>query len=187
MLDLIAQIDPGWVSVGISVLALLGAAGSWIYQLWQKNLKARANQADAVTAWIGDYSGSTNNVAIRNDSGAPIYEVVLTVVGMYGAGPSRNGEDQPSDYSRRSLYVIAPPGISSASVDLRGAGGMHVTCSLEIAFVDGNGQSWVRRGDGKLKQIKKRPFEFYGIPLPAEQKYSPDVCCPVALSDSKPA
>lgn len=186
MFDLIMQFDPGWASVAISVLALLGTSGSWVYQLRKKSLETRERQASAITAWISDYSDSTPNVTMRNDSGAPIYEVVLTVVGMYGAGPSKNGEDQPSDHSRRSLYAIAPPGISWASIDLRGVGGMHVVCSLEIAFMDGNGQSWVRRGDGKLEQIGKRPFEFYGVPLPAEPKYSPNIYRPLTLGDSKP-
>lgn len=177
MFDMIKQIDPAWASAVLSILALIGAAGSWVYQLIKERQAARTNQALAITAWISNYSAcldGTPNVTIHNDSGSPIYEVVLTVVGMYGAGPGKHGEDHPGDYSRRSLYAIAPPGTSSASIDLLGVGGMHVVCSLEIAFVDGEGRSWVRRGSGKLKRIRKRPFIFYKIPLPAEPKYSPE-------------
>lgn len=173
-LNTVPQFDPSWISTALSILALIGTAGTWLYQ-WKKDRKATTfRQASAVTAWISGYSGEQDapNVTVRNDSGAPIYEAVLTVVGMYGAGPTGNGEEQEGNYSRRSLYAIVPPGTSLASIDLLGIGGMHVICSLEIGFVDAEGRSWIRRGNGKLEQIKRRPFEFYRIPLPGGVRYT---------------
>lgn len=165
-----------WITVIIAALALILSIIMWIWQLRvSHNTKVKA-QADRISAWIDHSShaaGSTSNVTIKNDSGSPIYEVVLTLVGMYGAGPAKHGEENEQDYVHRALYVIAPPGMSNAWIDTIGTGGMHVVCSIEIAFLDGSGRSWVRRGNGKLEQIKERPYKHYRIPMPANHKYSP--------------
>ena len=45
---------------------------------------------------------------------------------------------------------------------------MHTYTAPGIAFIDANGTSWVRRGNGKLEEIKLNPSEFYKLSLPIE-------------------
>lgn len=43
---------------------------------------------------------------------------------------------------------------------------MNVEYGIEIAFSDANGNPWVRRSNGELKEIKKSPLKFNNISLP---------------------
>lgn len=45
---------------------------------------------------------------------------------------------------------------------------------LEVGFTCADGNSWVRKGDGKLLQIDVDPLSYYGIGLP---------CCYGELND----
>lgn len=110
--------------------------------------------ADAATAAV-----------LRNMSDAPVYNVIVTCVGISGAGPNAKGEDNGHDYPCRACVGILPPGTWYAWLPTSGSG-MHVRTAPEAAFTDANGRSWVRRGNGKLEEIETEPVSFYGLGLP---------------------
>ena len=137
-----------------------------------------------ISAWcedgrdIADYP--TDNgfawvmVMLRNKSESPVYDIVVTCVGISGAGSASRGEDSNSDYPCRVCIQTLPPGLWSTWLSTEGCG-MHTYTALEIAFTDANGTSWVRRGNGeyytlngKLEEIKLDPSEFYKLSLPIE-------------------
>lgn len=103
---------------------------------------------------------------IVNENTLPIYNVIVSVVTLYGAGPSVNGEDNDGDYPCRLLFHEIVPGTWGAMIKTHGSG-MGLVTTLEIAFTDSLGQSWIRRGNGILKKIENSPLEYYKIPLPA--------------------
>ncbi|WP_304425569.1 hypothetical protein [uncultured Adlercreutzia sp.] len=104
-------------------------------------------------------------VIIRNANSVPIYDVVVTAVGLFGAGPARKGEENDGDYRCRAIVSQVPPGEWLVWVPTMG-GGMHVVYGMEVVFRDCRGNCWVRRGDGMLSQIKKNPLAFLSIELP---------------------
>lgn len=104
-------------------------------------------------------------VVLRNMSDAPVYNVIVTCVGISGAGPNAKGEDNGHDYPCRACVGILPPGTWYAWLPTSGSG-MHVRTAPEAAFTDANGRSWVRRGNGKLEEIETEPVSFYGLGLP---------------------
>ena len=104
-------------------------------------------------------------VGLRNMSDAPVYNVIVTCVGISGAGPNAKGEDNGHDYPCRACVGILPPGTWYAWLPTSGSG-MHVRTAPEAAFTDANGRSWVRRGNGKLEEIETEPVSFYGLGLP---------------------
>lgn len=164
-----------------SVVALgtMGALIAALYQIKRDNKlryeERRKEQASKVAAWFEEIaitpktSISNRSVSrgamIRNDNLTPVYNVVVTVVGLHGAGPSKHGEDNDGDYTYRALFPQIANGLWGTWVDTVG-GGMGVVCVLEISFRDGAGVSWIRRGDGSLVEIDKDPLEYYSIPRP---------------------
>ena len=107
----------------------------------------------------------TMAAVLRNMSDAPVYNVIITCVGISGAGPNAKGEDNGHDYPCRACVGILPPGTWHAWLPTNGPG-MHVRTAPEAAFIDANGRSWVRRGNGKLEEIEAEPVSFYGLGLP---------------------
>jgi len=104
-------------------------------------------------------------VVLRNMSDAPVYNMIVTCVGMSGAGPNAKGKDNGAYYPCRARVGILPPGTWYAWLPTNGPG-MHVRTAPEAAFTDANGRSWVRRGNGKLEEIETEPVSFYGLGLP---------------------
>lgn len=110
-------------------------------------------------------SDAATAAVLRNMSDAPVYNVIITCVGISGAGPNAEGEDNGHDYPCRACVGTLPPGTRYAWPPTNGPG-MHVRTAPEAAFTDANGRSWVRRGNGKLEEIETEPVSFYGLGLP---------------------
>lgn len=104
---------------------------------------------------------------LHNESKAPVYNVIVTCVGISGAGPVRNGEENQPDFLCRTCVGTLPPGSWYIWLPTEGSG-MHVKTAPEVAFTDSRGVSWVRRGNGKLEEITLEPATFYKLPLPLE-------------------
>lgn len=102
---------------------------------------------------------------IRNGSDVPIYEVVVTEVGQYGAGPREKGEENPGDFPDRVRIPVIGPGTWGIWLPT-GGGGMGVRVTAEIAFIDAANRYWVRRGNGVLESIQEPPLAFYSSPFP---------------------
>lgn len=168
----------GWI---IDAVAACGTVAAVVVALWQVRLekRARANaekrrQVEKVSSWFGGPSSEPapedgryawQYVYLRNESESPVYDVIVTCVGLQGAGPARFGENNGEDYELRRYVGILPPGPWGIWLPTYGLG-MHVVLGLEIAFRDSRGISWVRRGNGLLEGIPDDPAHFYRTPLP---------------------
>lgn len=112
--DTIDYVIQGFIAVG-TVGTLIAA----LFQIWRdRSLRLkekRKEQAVNVAAWFEDvvlsseYPGNQNHafrsLLIRNDNLTPIYDVVITVVGLHGAGPHRHGECNEGDFAFRTLCI----------------------------------------------------------------------------------
>lgn len=102
---------------------------------------------------------------LRNESESPVYDVIVTCVGISGAGPSFKGEDNRPVFPNRVCVGMLPPGAWYIWLPTEGHG-MGVRTAPETAFTDANGTSWVRRGNGRLEEIPMEPASFYRLSLP---------------------
>lgn len=109
--------------------------------------------------------GTCRMVRLSNNGKVPVNELVVTCVGVYGAGPAQKGEECPADFPCRICLPQLPPGEWKVSMPTLGAG-MGVVVGIEIAFVDASGTTWVRRSNGNVVELKTRPLDFYSIALP---------------------
>lgn len=140
------------------------------------------NQAEKIAVWFeedaafddvkhADQYSIPRGFIVSNNSGLPIYNVIISEVGLVGAGPPIYGEMRGNFkgeyYSRRTLFATLPPGLWGQVIGTDG-GGMHVRTSLEIAFTDARGNNWIRRGNGQLDRVLRDTLALYSIPLPAE-------------------
>lgn len=95
----------------------------------------------------------------------PVYQVVVTCVGIQVAGPAFKGEDNDSSYDCRRFIGLLPPGTWSTWLPTHRRG-ISIDLAVEVAFKDARGLSWIRRADGQLMRLKKDPAQFYGLEQP---------------------
>lgn len=135
---------------------------------------AKRRQAECVSAWFekGPEGGRPQNnsfvwqyVVLGNSSDAPVYNVIVTCVGVQGAGPAFRGEDNGGGYPCRHFVAALPPGQWGIWLPTYGLG-MSIVLAAEVAFVDAQGSSWVRRANGALEGIEVDPVVFYGASVP---------------------
>jgi hypothetical protein len=100
---------------------------------------------------------------LLNRSDEPVYEVVVTMVFVQGAGWNL-GEDYTGSGLRRVLAVL-PPGRWRVEVE-SGWAGMSRRPGVEVAFSDRSGVCWIRRSNGMLEEIDQLPIDHYGLPRP---------------------
>jgi hypothetical protein len=128
---------------------------------------ARRDQAQRISAWFAGDDANGSKLSILNASYEPVYQAVVTLVFIQGAGPQR-GEDYSargmSDHRRAMLSVI-PPGRWTASVE-GGWHGMFARPGAEIAFTDRAGIHWVRRGNGNVEELPMNAIDHFGIGRP---------------------
>lgn len=138
------------------------------------------HQARQISAWLDDMvcesedsSTVRRRVMIRNDSSAPVYKVIITCVGMAGAGPPLEGIECGRNYPHRRCISVLPPGLWSTTISTDG-NGMGVVLGVEIAFSDSAGRSWARGGEGCLKKLDAPPDNYYQLnyPIPWEDCWS---------------
>lgn len=162
---------PGWIS-GIGTTLAVSLA---LYQTTTDRIKRtreeRRSQATLVSGWP-EGEKVTNNAYITatvllNNSDEPVYEVVVSLVLVQGAGP-RRGEDLDSTHHRPVLSIL-PPGKWVVEVSGKGFG-MGLRPGIEIAFTDRRGHHWIRRTDGTLQEITKNAVDYYALGRP--QSYS---------------
>lgn len=161
-------------------LAAVGTLGTLAAALWQIRIERRSRekleeqkQAIQIATWINrGTSSQLTEVTIRNASGSPIYDVVVTVVIASGAGP-RTGEEVaelPGQKvsgapSMRRASSMVPPG--KFMMELPAAwGGMNRKPGIEIAFTDFQGKHWVRRYNGQLESLRNNALQTMLYPLP---------------------
>ena len=135
----------------------------------------KRHQPSRISAWYEEGRNRTDQpednrfvwrfVVLRNESESPVYDAIVTCVGISGAGPSFKGEDNRPDFPDRVCVGTLPPGAWCIWLPTEGSG-MEVRTAPETAFIDANGISWVRRGNGRLEEIPMEPTSFYSLLLP---------------------
>lgn len=175
--DVIANgLDALWSNM--DNLAFLATVLAVILSLWQTRNESKLriereskSVARNVAAWVEE-GACLNSKApidcfhiyvpaiIQNDNRTPLYDVVISVVGMYGAGPQREGEKNDEGYDCRCLVMQVPPGLWGLWIPTHGSG-MGVMTALEISFRDARGKCWIRRGNGDLIAIDRNPLQYF--------------------------
>lgn len=132
-------------------------------------------QASHVSAWIKETWAHDHQMwhAVQNTSHEPVYQVIITLVSIQGAGIPREGADIKGSwlpYHFRSYLSVLPPGKFYVSMPT-GAQSMLVRFGVEVAFTDARGHFWVRKGDGYLEQLQSNPVEYYGLDSIVDWRY----------------
>ena len=171
-----------FVELVIQGIAAAATAAGVLITLQQIRASKRAElekqdrqQAENISVWMeegyenpalsGDAHHRWELTRLNNASNSPVYQVIITCVGIQGAGPAFKGEDNSSSYDCRRFIGLLPPGTWSTWLPTRGRG-MSIVLAAEVAFKDAQGLSWVRRADGRLMQIQEDPTLFYGLKQP---------------------
>lgn len=176
-----------------TLVAAVGTVGALVAALWQiKNERTRRlasderlrverhlEQARLIAAYTGEQEkegaeaeeasvdeGRTA-VYLANNSGEPVYSVVVGIVFVQGAGP-RTLEDMldlnQRQYRRRgpvTTVSILPGGLYR--VWIRGTGWHRILsgrAGADVAFTDRAGAHWIRRATGRLDELPQPPLEY---------------------------
>ncbi len=125
--------------------------------------------------WMGG-EGATP-IYMVNSSQEPVYNVVVGVVHSQGTAPKtgeewrtfKKGRDADGGYFvvPFTTLSILPPG--RWKIWIKGSswtGGLGGRSAAEVAFTDSGGSHWVRRGTGKLEELKLQPFQHFELDGP---------------------
>jgi len=169
-------------------LAAIGTIAAVVTALWQvaseRHIRQRAEdearqdrryaQARLVSSMPGPVNRSdtawsasgTSSVDCINTSAEPVYNVVVGVVFLQGAGP-RTMEDMLTSFGS------APPPVTTLSLlapgrwraIIQGSGFTSILSGrpgTEVAFTDRAGVHWIRRASGALDSIDEDPLTYFG-------------------------
>jgi hypothetical protein len=168
-----------WIGAIAAGIAAVGTVGALFAALWQigserkarrrteeeTRARERSAQASKVSAWVASLDEGETPVAIFNQSETPVYEMIVSLVIVQGAGPRRGEDLSITDFGFRAYLSVVPPGESFTEV-ARGWGGMSRRPGVEIAFTDSDNGWWLRRANGILLELSQPPTDFYGLPWP---------------------
>lgn len=126
-------------------------------------------------------------IHVHNSSSEPIYDVVAGIVFIQGAAPrtleafvefrarymremaeerSRNvGTEQAARGAGPDPYIvtaIVPPGTWCLWLQGSPPSVLSGRRGVDVAFVDRNGTSWIRRAMGQLEELNERPLQHLG-------------------------
>jgi hypothetical protein len=162
--------NPNWAEIGTAigtVSAVTVALFSVICDSRRRLKEEERKQAERITGWMDflpqgekeEMAGTRVKLILYNASNQLVYNLIASVV-------NANTEEHVGDtLSYRNYIGRLPPNKTEYTIDHPGWG-MHKRFSIELAFVDAGGRTWVRRGKGGLKQVFKEPLAFYGIDPP---------------------
>lgn len=160
---------PAWVAAIGTVGTLIAALGQIRMDKMVRRLRETRQHAEQVSVWIGTKRHPDTEITIQNLSSAPIYNVVVTLVIQFGAGP-KTGEEvanlgSKSSSDMRCAFLVIPPGAYVTELPTTWAG-MNRRPGAEIAFTDSRGGHWVRRFNGKLEALAEDAISTMKISLP---------------------
>ena len=150
-----------WVGSIGTILAILFAY--WVgHKEGRKEIeRERRRQAESISAWVAAEKKPLP-IKLSNNSGDPVFDVIVSMVLVQGAGP----QDGKESFLHHCFKVL-PPGKHIISAKDYEGGGMHIKPGVEIAFTDKVGQNWLKDKNGKLTElIGQSPAEYYSIDPP---------------------
>lgn len=156
---------PDW----ITAISTLGALIYLGIERCRTNQKASKDQASHISTWLIESPIDLGKVCLLNKSNEPVFEVIISVVTIQGAGIS-DAQEASSDYEFRLFIGVLPPGSYLNQIKF-GGNGMMMRFALEIAFTDCFGKHWVRKGNGRLIKIKESPTDYYKLTKPIGWNY----------------
>jgi hypothetical protein len=151
-----------WVSgLGIVATFIIGFVQISNERKYRKQ-KEHREQAEHISAFIHKEAPLKTTVALLNLSAEPVYEVIVSIAVFDSTHVVR-----PTNASHQytSFLSVVPPGKSYTHID-GSYHGMSFHPSIEIAFKDVKGKSWVRTGRGTLREISKSPVSYYKLHNP---------------------
>lgn len=160
-------------------LAILGVRGERHHRIAAEKAatdRARRSQAEAVFAWYGGFTpgpesaprGGYDSLIVRNDSDLPVYDAVVSLVLVQGAGARTSeqlAENPHFRFTLRKETFVIPPGTWRFRV-VEGWRAMSARAGAEVAFRDARGSYWVRRADGALDELPAGPFDYLDVSRP---------------------
>jgi hypothetical protein len=174
----VATLLVGIAGVLIAYLTLSNQTATESQAQAQRQSAERRDQAEQVSAApIAGREGvpishepdgrEVTRVGLYNRSNVPVYNAVVTLVLVQGAGPHAAVElTDPSLRSEFQRYLTAiPPGEFETQVSA-GWGGMYRRPGIELAFTDHAGHHWIRYASGQLVEIKQEPSQYYKLEQP---------------------
>ncbi len=168
----------GDLATWVSSIVVVGTLVVALYQIRTERVRrhedeqrafqmSRRKQAERISAWPAQSPDDTHTqLTLLNRSDEPVYEVVIMLVMIQGAGP-RRGEDVVDSSYRETLSTL-PPGRWRAELRAGKArwAGMSRRPGVEIAFTDRSGVHWIRRSTGALEEIGRPAIDHYGMSRP---------------------
>lgn len=154
----------GSINAAITLAAVLIALYAALRETYLHRKELKFRQANLVAVWLLDLfqndGGMFYNVAVSNQSSQPIFDVVLSIGIVHGAGsPYYEGDDS------NTCIVVVPPGLYVAKVPY-GGGGMFTVFNASISFRDIRSHFWRRDANGYLKETRNDPLSEMKITLP---------------------
>ena len=121
------DIDIDFANLIVQGLIGFFTLGTLIVAFYQNNQTKRNREDDIkryqpshISAWYEEDRNQTDQpedkrffwqfVVLRNESESPVYDVIVTCVGISGAGPSFKGEDNGPAFPDRVCVGTLPPG-----------------------------------------------------------------------------
>lgn len=154
----------GAIATFLAVLVALWVAGADARRRAKTN---KRHQAEQISGWMEDLPPKETiidgvmyvRLIMQNSSNQLVYNLIASVVS------AQAGQHVGTNLDYRNYLGRLPPGRTEYTIEHPGHG-MHKRFSVELAFEDSGGRTWVRSGKGALRQVKHDPLAFYGIDSP---------------------
>jgi hypothetical protein len=180
--------DPIWVTAIATLVIGVGTLGTLVAALVQINTERQHRhkseqqaqrerhfaQARLISAVMGPEErsgevGGRTAVYVINGSQEPVYRLVIGLVFIQGAAPHsiedflKLAKDKDGmGYGPITTVAMLPGGTFRAWIGgTRWGTVMMGRLAPEVAFVDREGTSWIRRASGQLEELRREPFEYF--------------------------
>jgi hypothetical protein len=159
------HLQPGDLSSWFTAIGTVGTLCLVSLQANQERVQRRrereTDQASHVSSWVAKEQDDKVWLAIYNQSKAPIYEVVISIVPFHGDDKEDPGKETPNEY--RDYLSVVPPGKFYGYVKA-GYSNNSFLPGVEIAFKDIGGLFWLRHRNGTLERLHEHPMQHYRLP-----------------------
>lgn len=162
------------VAVWIAILGLRSERARRVAAEEERAEQLKRIQAERVFGWFGGRIEGQNmidSLIVRNDSQLPIYNAVVSLVLLQGAG-ARTGEDLSNldlRWTYQKTVLVMPPGTWRIRVQ-SGWQGMSRRAGVEVAFRDAQSNAWIRRANGTLEALTEDPFDHLKVSRPVSDE-----------------